>query len=68
MEKIIRFKGLCCANCASKLEKKINKIKGVEATVSFVASKILLELEKEELLDEVIKLCKKEEPDMEVIL
>ena len=35
---------------------------------SFVASKILLELEDEKLLDEVIKVCKKEEPDMEIIL
>lgn len=68
MEKIIRFKGLCCANCAAKLERKLNKIKGVEANVSFVASKMLLNLDKEELLDEVIKVCKKEEPDMEIIL
>ena len=68
MEKVIRFKGLCCANCARKLEKKINKIKGVDATMSFVASKILLEFDDEKLLDEVIALCKKEEPDMEIIL
>ncbi len=68
MEKIIRFKGLCCANCATKLERKLNKIKGVDATVSFVASKILLELDKEELFDEVLRVCKKEEPDMEIIL
>ncbi len=65
MTKIIRFKGICCANCAAKLEKKINKIKGVEATLSFVAGKMMLELENEELLDEVLALCKKEEPDFE---
>ncbi len=68
MEKVIRFKGLCCANCASKLERKLNKIKGVEATMSFVASKILLELDSEDLLEEVINVCKKTEPDMEIIL
>ena len=68
MEKIIRFRGLCCANCAAKIEKKINKIKGVNATMSYVASKILLELDDEALLDEVIKVCKKEEPEMEIIL
>lgn len=68
MEKIIRFRGLCCANCAAKIEKKLNKIKGVNATMSYVASKILLELDDEALLDEVIKVCKKEEPEMEIIL
>lgn len=65
MEKIIRFKGIDCANCAAKLEKKINKIKGVEATISFVAGKIMLELEDEALLNQVLELCKKEEPDFE---
>lgn len=65
MTKIIRFKGIDCANCAAKLEKKINKIKGVEATISFVAGKMMLELDDEELLDDVLALCKKEEPDFE---
>lgn len=68
MEKIIRFKGLCCANCAEKLERKLNKMKGVEATVSFVAGKILLNLNDEVLLDSVIELCKKTEPEIEIIL
>ncbi|MBR3617747.1 MAG: cation transporter, partial [Acholeplasmatales bacterium] len=44
MTKIIRFKGVDCANCALKLEKKINKIKGVQATMSFTAGKLMLEL------------------------
>ena len=65
MEKIIRFKGIDCANCAAKLEKKLNKIKGVEANISFVADKMLLNLESEKLFEEVIALCKKEEPDFE---
>ena len=65
MTKIIRFKGIDCANCAAKLEKKLNKIKGVEATISFVAGKMMLELENEALLDDVLALCKKEEPEFE---
>jgi Cd2+/Zn2+-exporting ATPase len=68
MTKIIRFKGLCCANCAAKLEKKLNKIKGVEATLSFVAGKILLELDNEDLIDDVLLCCKKEYPDMVITL
>lgn len=68
MEKIIKFKGLCCANCAEKIERKLNKIKGVNATMSFVASKILVEYENEELLNKVIEVCKKEEPEMELFI
>ena len=65
MEKIVKFKGLCCANCAAKIEKKLNKIKGVNATVSFVAGKMLLELDNEELLEKIVEVCKKEEPEIE---
>ena len=68
MEKIIKFKGLCCANCAEKIERKLNKIKGVNATMSFVAGKILVEYENEELLNKVIEVCKKEEPEMELFI
>lgn len=67
MTKIIRFKGVDCANCAAKLEKKINKMKGVKATISFASGKLMLELDNEELFDEVIKLCKKQEPEFEYI-
>ena len=65
MTKIIRFKGVDCANCAAKLEKKINKMKGVKATLSFASGKLMLELEKEELFNDVISLCKKIEPEFE---
>ena len=68
MTKIIRFKGLCCANCAAKLERQLNKIKGVKATMSFVAGKIMLELDNEDLIDDVVLCCKKMEPDMEIKL
>ena len=68
MEKIIKFKGLCCANCAAKIERKLNKIKGVNATISFVSSKLLLEMDNEELLEKVIEVCKKEEPEMELLV
>ena len=66
MEKMVRFTGLCCAHCAAKLEKKLNKIKGLDATMSFVSSKILFEYEAEEKFEEAIALCKKEYPDMEL--
>ena len=65
MTKMIRFTGIDCANCAAKLEKKINKIKWVEATISFVSGKMMLELSDEALFELVINLCKKEEPEFE---
>jgi Cd2+/Zn2+-exporting ATPase len=68
MEKIIKFKGLCCANCAAKIERKLNKIKGVNATISFVSSKLLVEMDNEELLEKVVEVCKKEEPEMELLV
>jgi copper chaperone CopZ len=68
MEKIVKFKGLCCAACANKLEKKLNKIKGVKVELSFVASKMLIEYENEELLNEIVKVAKEVEPEMEILL
>ena len=65
--KMVRFKNLCCANCANKIEKKLNKIKGVKATMSYVASKLLLELDDISLYDECIRLCKEIEPDFMVV-
>ena len=65
--KMIKFKGICCANCASKIERKLNKIKGVSANVSYVTGKILFELEDSLLYDKCIELIKKEEPDFMVI-
>ena len=66
-EKMIRFKGICCANCASKIERKLNKIKGVNANISFVSGKILFNLDDISLYDSCIELIKKEEPDFVVI-
>jgi Cd2+/Zn2+-exporting ATPase len=68
MEKMIRFKGIDCANCAAKLEKKLNKIKGLQATISYSAGKIMLEYDKDELFEEAIRICKKEEPEFEYTL
>ena len=43
MKKRFLIEELCCANCAAKLEKNINKLDGVEsATVVFLTKKIIL--------------------------
>ncbi|MBO5223533.1 MAG: cation transporter [Clostridia bacterium] len=68
MKKVYKLNEIDCANCATKLEAKIAKIKGVsEACVNFMAQKLTVEVEDESVLDEVKAVCKKFEPDMQVI-
>ena len=58
-----------CANCAQKMEDAINKIDGVTATVSFMQQKLIVEAPDdrfEELMDQVVKACKRVEPDCEI--
>ena len=65
-----KIKGLDCANCAAELERKINKIKGIdEASISFMAEKLIIECEesvKENVLEEMKKVIKREEPDVTI--
>ena len=49
MKKTIMIKNLDCANCAAKLESKINKIKKVDnAVVNFLTQKIIVEAKEED--------------------
>lgn len=65
-----RIKGLDCANCASELERAINKVKGVDnAVISFMTEKLVIELEednKEAIMKDIEKVIKKEEPDVTI--
>ena len=71
MKKIFEVEDLCCAHCASKIEKAIKEIEGVnDATVSFLTQKIILEVEEgncEKAISEMVKIAKKIEPDMEIL-
>ncbi len=71
MKKVYRLEDLDCANCAAKMERAIAKIEGVSAvSVSFLMQKLSLEAEDarfEEIRDEVVRVCKKVEPDCRVI-
>lgn len=66
-----KIKGLDCANCAAELENKISKIEGIEeASISFMTERMVIEFDesrKEELMEKVKKLIKKEEPDVNII-
>jgi len=66
MTKVIKFTGIDCANCAQKLENKLNKIDGVEANISFVAGKMILDIDSLDKLIKVEQVCKKMEPEIEL--
>ena len=70
MEKSFRLIDLDCANCAAKMERGINKIKGVnKATVNFMAQKLIIDIDDdkfENIMDEVERVIKKIEPDCKV--
>ncbi len=67
MKKTFKLENLDCANCAAKMERGIRKLDGVKsATVSFMTSRLTLEAEDErfaEVLEDVVKVCRKVEPD-----
>ena len=71
MKKTIKVVDLDCANCAAKMEGAIKKIDGVnDATVSFLTQKLTLDAEDarfEAVLDEVVRVCKKVEPDCQIV-
>ncbi len=64
------LEGLDCANCAAKIEDAVSKINGVNsASVSFMALKMTLDIceeNSEEILENVQKIVKKLEPDVEL--
>ncbi len=67
MKKRFELTDLDCAACAAKMEDAIKKIDGVNgATVSFMAQKLTLDAEDarfDTILDEVVRVCHKVEPD-----
>ncbi len=71
MRKTFKMQNLDCANCAAKMEDKINKIDGVKsAKVSFLTQRFTLECEENEIdriFDEAQKICKKFEPDCTIL-
>ncbi len=60
-----------CANCANLMEDATRKVPGVaNATVNFMAQKMYVEFEdgqnEKAVMKEVLKACKKVEPDCEI--
>ena len=67
MKKKFKLTDLDCANCAAKMEDAIRKIEGVEnASLSFMTQKMTIEAAEDQfdrIMQEVVAVCKKVEPD-----
>ncbi len=72
MKKVFKLEDLDCANCAAKMEVAINKIDGVnDATVSFMSQRLTIDADDtnfDEIMNKVVKACRKIEPDCTIIL
>lgn len=74
MKRTYSIEGIDCANCAMKLEQRINKIKGInEASINFVMAKLSIETECltdeefEEIMQKVREITRKMEPDATIV-
>lgn len=69
MRKIVKLEGLCCANCASKIEESVKKLLGVkEATLSFMTQRLTLDVAdgmEEAVLEQARVIADKIEPEAE---
>lgn len=72
MKKKFKLQDLDCANCAAKMEESIKKIDGVnDAVVSFMTQKMTVDADDarfDEIMDEVVRVCAKVEPDCQIFL
>ena len=72
MKKRFKLVDLDCANCAAKMEDAIKKVDGVkDATVSFVMQKMTVEADDarfDDIMKEIVKVCKRVEADCEIVL
>lgn len=72
MKKKFELEDLDCANCARKMEDAIRKIEGVnDINISFMAQKLTIDADDDrfdEIMKEVVKACKKVEPDCNIIM
>ncbi|WP_238916090.1 heavy metal translocating P-type ATPase [Clostridium sp. YIM B02555] len=73
LKKEILLEGLCCGNCAAKIERESQNIDGVKsAVVDFIATKLIMEIDspskQSAIIDEVEGIVKRIEPDVKVVV
>lgn len=57
MKRSYKLQNLDCANCAAKMENAINKIDGIDASISFMTQRLLLESDD---MESAVKAAQKE--------
>lgn len=67
----LNLKGLDCANCANKIEDRVNKLEEVEeVNMNFSLGRMNIKIKKEDfkqsVINDVVKIVKELEPDVEV--
>ena len=71
MKRVYQLEDLDCANCAAKMERAIAKIDGVtSANFSFMAKRLAIEADEsrfEEIMERVVKVCRRVEPDCRIV-
>lgn len=71
MKKVYKMEDLDCANCAAKMERAVSKIEGVtHVSVNFMGQRLTIEADDgrfEPIMDEVVRQCKKIEPDCKIM-
>ena len=71
MKKIFKLEDLDCANCAAKMERAVSKLDGVDAVnVSFMTQRMFIDADEtrfDEIMDNVVKACRKIEPDCKIV-
>jgi len=76
METIIKrefiLEGLCCVNCANKIETQCKKLDGVtDASINFINKNLVIQFQSEDkilkVIDEAKKIVKRIEPDVKFI-
>lgn len=71
MKAVLMLEGLCCANCAAKIENEVKKIDGLdEANLSFMTQKLSLEAPEsdlERIVDEASRIAKKIEDEVNIV-
>lgn len=71
MKAVLKLEGLCCANCAAKIENEVKKIDGLdEASLSFMTQKLTLEAPEsdlERIVDEASRIAKKIEDEVNIV-
>lgn len=72
MKKAFKLENLECANCAAKMENSIKALDGVnDCSISFLSQKMTLDAQDDKfdaILKKAAKICRKIEPDCEVIM